>query len=198
MKLLVLRHPDRILAIWGEGPASKESLMQSPALGLSPFWMEAGKPPALVVGMITTAAREGRLVGEVDTSERSNSVAGVLMTIRSNRNVVYRCSYRVVWCPKYRWRVLAGEVGARLKELIPRLVAEKRGELDAFEVLADRVHVLVAPRFGVHRLVKHVKRVCSRLLRQEFAHLRSGFPSLWTNSNFVATTGGATLDVVRR
>jgi len=120
--------------------------------------------------------------------------------IRSNRNVVYRCSYHVVFCPKYRRRVLVGGVEARLKELIPQLVAEKRGELDAYEVLPDHVHLLVGvdPQFGVHRLIKHVKGVTSRRLREEFPALRSRLPSLWTNSYFVATTGGATLDVVKR
>jgi AAA domain (dynein-related subfamily) len=36
IKLLALRFPGRILAIWGDGPNSKEALMQSPALGLTP------------------------------------------------------------------------------------------------------------------------------------------------------------------
>ena len=120
--------------------------------------------------------------------------------IRSNRNVVYRCSYHVVFCPKYRRRVLVGPVERRLKELIPALVAEKRGELEAFEVLADHVHLLidVDPPFGVQRLVKHVKGVTSRCVREEFPRLRCGLPSLWNNSYFVATTGAATLDVVKR
>lgn len=116
--------------------------------------------------------------------------------IRSNRNLVYRCSYHVVFCPEYRRTVLVGGVEARLRELIPELVCEKRGEFDAFEILADRVRLLVGvgPQFGIHRLVKHVKGVSSRVLRREFPRL----PSLWRNSYLVATTGGATLDVVKR
>ncbi|MDQ2760877.1 MAG: IS200/IS605 family transposase [Actinomycetota bacterium] len=124
----------------------------------------------------------------------------VASAIRSNRNVVYRCSYHAVFCPKYRRRVLVGPVEQRLRELIPELVAQKRGELNAYEVMADHVHLLlgVAPQFGVHRLVKHVKGVTSRRLREEFPALRSRLPSLWTNSYFAAITGGATLDVVKR
>jgi hypothetical protein len=38
----------------------------------------------------------------------------------------------------------------------------------------------------------------SRLLRQEFPHLKSRMPTLWTNSYFVATTGGATLEVIKK
>jgi REP-associated tyrosine transposase len=124
----------------------------------------------------------------------------VSLAIRSNRNVLHRCSYHVVFCPKYRRKVLVGQVETRLKQLIPELVAAKRGELGAFEVMPDHVHLLVGvdPQFGIHRLIKHVKGVSSRILRSGVPGLRSRLPFLWTNSYFVATTGGATLDVVKR
>ncbi|MDR3598889.1 MAG: transposase, partial [Desulfosporosinus sp.] len=37
---------------------------------------------------------------------------------KSNNNIVYSCKYHVVWCPKYRRKVLVGKIEARLKELI--------------------------------------------------------------------------------
>lgn len=41
-----------------------------------------------------------------------------LMEYKSNQNVVYSCKYHVVWCPKYRRKVLVGGVDERLKEII--------------------------------------------------------------------------------
>jgi putative transposase len=66
--------------------------------------------------------------------------------------------------------------------------------------MPDHVHLLVVvdPQYGIHRLVKQIKARSSRLLRQEFPHLKSRIPTLWTNSYLVATTGGATLEVVKR
>lgn len=66
--------------------------------------------------------------------------------------------------------------------------------------MPDHVHPLVEvdPQFGIHKLVKAVKGRSSRVLRQEFPHLKSKLPTLWTNSCFVATVGGALLGVVRR
>ena len=66
--------------------------------------------------------------------------------------------------------------------------------------MPDHVHLLVVcdPQFGIHRLVKQIKGRSSRLLRQEFPTLRRRLPTLWTNSYFVATVGGATLEVVKR
>ena len=53
------------------------------------------------------------------------------------------------------------------------------------------------PRPSHPRLVRLMKGRSSRILRQEFPHLRR-LPSLWTNSWFCATVGGAPIDVVRR
>src|SRR5205814_1115290 len=65
--------------------------------------------------------------------------------------------------------------------------------LVAVEVMPGHVHLLVEvdPQFGVHKAVKAVKGGTSRVLREEFPSLRSRLPTLWTNSSFVATTGGA-------
>lgn len=68
------------------------------------------------------------------------------------------------------------------------------------EVMPDHVHVLIGvdPQFGVHRLVRMMKGRSSHHLRQEFRWLRSRIPTLWTNSYFVATVGGAPLQVIKQ
>jgi len=105
-----------------------------------------------------------------------------------------------VWCPKYRRRVLGGRIEERLKDLIREVVDEKGAWLVEMEVMPDHVHLLVEvdPQYGIHRLVKAIKGRSSRVLREEFPHLKSRLPTLWTNSYFVATVGGAPLAVVKR
>lgn len=68
------------------------------------------------------------------------------------------------------------------------------------EVMPDHVHLLVScdPQFGIHRLVKYIKGTSSRILRQEFPSLKRQLPSLWTNSYYIGTTGGVTLEVVKK
>lgn len=120
--------------------------------------------------------------------------------MRSNANITFQCAFHVVWCPKYRRRVLAGCIEARLKELIREVVADKGAWLVEMEVMPDHVHLLVEvdPQFGVHRLVKAIKGRSSRVLREEFPHLKSRLPTLWTNSYFVATVGGAPPAAIKR
>jgi putative transposase len=130
-------------------------------------------------------------------------------TYKSNRHILYSCKYHVVFCPKYRREVLVDGIDTRLKEIIQQ-VADDLGceiiELEVIPALAcgasvpDHVHILceVDPRFGVHKFVKRVKGLSSFLLRKQFPTLKSRLPTLWTNSYFISTVGGAPLAVIKQ
>ena len=120
--------------------------------------------------------------------------------IRSNNNITYRCTYHVVWCPKYRRPVITGDIDTRLQQIITEVCAERSAELIEMETMPDHVHLLIGidPQYGIHRLIRQIKGRSSRLLRDEFPTLRSRLPTLWTNSYFVATVGGAPLEIVKQ
>ena len=119
---------------------------------------------------------------------------------KSNNNIVYSCKYHVVWCPKYRRKVLTGKIEARLKELVQETCLELQCELIELEIMPDHVHLLVEvdPQFGIHTLVKNLKGKSSRILRKEFPVLTTKLPTLSTNSYFVSTVGGAPLEVIKQ
>jgi len=121
-------------------------------------------------------------------------------TYKSNNNVVYSCKYHVVWCPKYRKSVLIGSIAGRLKTIIRDVVSERKSEIIEMEIMPDHVHLLVEvdPQYGIHRLVKQIKGRSSKLLRSEFKALRTRIPTLWTNSYFVSTVGGAPFAVIKQ
>lgn len=122
------------------------------------------------------------------------------VSYKSNKNVVYACTYHVVFCPKYRRPVLVEGVDTRLKTIVREVCSETECEIAALEIMPDHVHLVVEvdPQFGIHRLIKALKGRSSRLLRKEFSHLKSRLPTLWTNSYFVATCGGAPLAVLKQ
>ena len=121
-------------------------------------------------------------------------------SFKSNRHVSYSCKYHVVFCPKYRRKVLVDGVDIRLKEIIYQVATEWSCEVMELEVMPDHVHILceVDPQFGVHKFVRRVKGRSSRLLRQEFPQLKSKLPTLWTNSYFVSTVGGAPMAILEQ
>ncbi len=118
---------------------------------------------------------------------------------KSNRNVFSTCHYHVVWCPKDRRKVLVQAIEARLEQIIGEVCQEQQAEIEELEVMSDHVHLLVSvdPQFGIHHLTKLIKGRSSCLLRQEFPVLKRKLPTLWTNSYFVTTTGGASLSVIK-
>ena len=121
------------------------------------------------------------------------------MKYKSNNNIVYSCKYHVVWCPKYRRKVLVDGVDSRLEELIIQICQEIQVDIIEMEIMPDHLHLLIEvdPQFGIHKAIKLIKGRTSRILRQEFPYLTTKLPTLWTNSYFVSTVGGATLSVIK-
>lgn len=119
---------------------------------------------------------------------------------KTNRNVSYSCKYQVVWCPKYRRKVLVESIADRLMQIIREGCDEHQAEVLSLEVMSDQVHLLVEvdPQFGIHRLVRLIKGRSSRVLRQEFPNLTTRLPTLWTNHYFVSTVGSAPLAVIKQ
>ena len=70
---------------------------------------------------------------------------------KSNHNIVYSCKYHIIWCPKYRRKVLVGEVEKRLKEIIIQVANELNVEIIEMETDKDHIHILadIDPSFGV-------------------------------------------------
>lgn len=119
---------------------------------------------------------------------------------KSNRNIVYSCKYHIIWCPKYRRKVLVGNVEKRLKEIVNEVALELNVEIIEMETDKDHIHILadIDPSFGVMEFVKKCKGRSSRILRDEFHHLKTKLPTLWTNSSFIATVGGAPLEIIKQ
>jgi len=119
---------------------------------------------------------------------------------KASNNVTDSCKYHIVYCPKYRRKVLTGEIAERLKAISTEVAAETGSEILELEVLPDHVHILaeVDPSFGAMKFVRLCKGRSSRILRQEFPTLKTRLPTLWTNSTFLSTVGGTPLSVVKQ
>lgn len=122
------------------------------------------------------------------------------MEYKSNNNVVYSCKYHVVWCPKYRRKVLTGKIEVRLKELLRQYAVEINVDIIEMEIMPDRVHLLIEvdPQYGAHKAIKFLKGKTSYVLRKEFIELTTKIPTLWTNSYFISTVGGAPLSAIKQ
>lgn len=118
----------------------------------------------------------------------------------SNHSIVYSCQYHVIFCPKYRRRVLNPPLDARLKALILEKQEIYGYRVMEMDVMPDHVHLLldVNPQIGIAKIVGQIKGYTAHMLRTEFPWLKKRLPSLWTRSKFVSSVGSVTLEVVKR
>ena len=95
---------------------------------------------------------------------------------------------------------MEGAVEKHLKLIIHQVAKERHAEIIELEVMPDHVHLLIEvdPQYGIHRMVKQIKGRSSRILRGKYKQLRSRIPTLWTNSYFVSTVGGAPLQIIKQ
>lgn len=109
----------------------------------------------------------------------------------TNNEIMYSCHYQVVWCPKYRRKVLVDKIKARLKEVIEKTCTEQNIGIIKMDIFPDHIilHLDVDPRVGIHKVVKLLKAESARVLRQEFSELKTKLPTLWSNSYLVSTFG---------
>ena len=116
-----------------------------------------------------------------------------------NAGAVFSLKYHVVWCPKYRRSVLTPPVDARLKQLIEEVALEHEFTVHTLEVMPDHVHLFVEcdPTRSVAEIVNRFKGATSRFLREEFPHLRSRLPTLWSRSYYAGTVGHVSEATVR-
>ncbi len=119
---------------------------------------------------------------------------------RKHAGSVYNLHFHLVWCPKYRKAVLVGPVAERLEALLREKAAALDVTLEGIEVMPDHVHLFVAsdPTHAPQYLANQFKGYTSHVLRQEFAHLRTQLPSLWSRSYYIGSAGHVSADTIRR
>jgi putative transposase len=97
----------------------------------------------------------------------------------------------LVWCPKYRRRILGGRVAARCGRLLEQVAAEHGWEIVSSEVMPDHVHLFVGvgPTDAPAQVVRAFKGRTARVLRAEFPDLCRFATVLWLPSYFAASVG---------
>ena len=123
-----------------------------------------------------------------------------MVDIISNRNCVYQTAYHVIWCPKYRRKVLAGNIKDRFLELISEKANELQVEIIEANIQPDHVHLFVRtqPIHSPQFVVGQLKGYSSRILRKEFSTLRTRIPTLWTRSYYVDSVGKLNEHAIRK
>ena len=117
------------------------------------------------------------------------------------RGYVYSIQYHLVWCTKYRHRILSDEIENKLKEIISEISKDNNFTIEEIETDLDHIHMLIdcSPQHYIPNIVKALKGVSARLLFKEHPELKSMLwgGHLWNPSYFVATVSENTEEQIR-
>ena len=107
----------------------------------------------------------------------------------------------LVWIPKYRRKILIGPVAVRVRDLIRQIAMEHDLEIVSGKVTRDHIHVLISqhPHQSVSKIVQWLKGTSSRVLLQEFAHLRKQYwgRHVWARGYLAVSSGTITDEMIQ-
>jgi putative transposase len=125
------------------------------------------------------------------------------MKARRGAHTVYRLAYHFVWIPRYRRKVLGGEVGEYLEDLIHEICGTRDWEIEALTVSVDHVHLFVScpPRDAPTQVMNVIKSIKARELYAEFPRLERSHwgGKLWATGYYVGSAGEhVTSELIKR
>lgn len=124
------------------------------------------------------------------------------MKLDSNNHSVFSLNYHLVLVIKYRKQVLNDDISNRLKEIFEYISPNYNVNLEEWEHDKDHVHVLFKahPNSELSKFINSYKSASSRLIKKEFPTIKQKLwkEYFWSRSYCLITTGGATIDVVRK
>ena len=122
--------------------------------------------------------------------------------VHTGRGYVYSIQYHIVWCIKYRHKIIQGDIENRLKEIIYKIAEDNNFKIEEMETMPDHIHLLIecSPQHYIPDIMKALKGVSARLLMKEYRIIlkkKLWGGHMWNPSYFVATVSENTEEQIR-
>jgi putative transposase len=125
-----------------------------------------------------------------------------MANVYHGRGYVYSIQYHIVWCVKYRHKILTIKIENKLKEILNKIAEDNKFKILLINGDLDHIHLLIecSPQHYIPNIIKALKGVSARLLMKEFGYtlkkkLWGGH--LWNPSYFIATVSENTEKQIR-
>ena len=124
------------------------------------------------------------------------------MNYKHGAHSIYDLKYHVVFCTKYRYRILTGIVGDRTRDLIREICRGNYVDIISGSMSPDHVHLLLSipPTQSLSKIMQYIKGKTGRKLLAEFDHLKKRYwgQHLWARGYFAVTVGNVNSEEVQR
>jgi len=123
------------------------------------------------------------------------------MEYHKGSHTVYDLRFHLVWCTKYRYKVLTGDIAVRARDCLREIAGSLEIGILSGKVGKDHVHMYVSlpPNVSVAKAVMHLKGKASRKLQMEYTELRKRYwgQHLWARGYFASSIGEINDSVIR-
>ena len=118
----------------------------------------------------------------------------------TSNKAVFNLGYHLIWCTKYRRKVISTLIELRLKQLLLEKAKELSLTIESMAIMPDHVHVFINsnPIDSPHFIVQQLKGYTSNILRKEFIELKSKLPTLWTRSYYTESVGHLSEEIIKK
>ena len=124
-----------------------------------------------------------------------------MANVYHGRGYVYSIQYHIVWCVKYRHKVLNSKIESKLLEILNKIAEDNNFNILEINGDLDHIHLLIecSPQHYIPNILKALKGVSARLLMKEFPSIKSKLwgGHLWNPSYFIATVSENTEEQIR-
>jgi len=108
-------------------------------------------------------------------------------------HTTWECKYHLVWIPKYRKKIIYGQLRKYLGEILKKLALQRESEIIEGHLMGDHVHILISipPKYSVSQVVGYIKGKSAIHIARTYAGRRHNFvgQSFWARGYFVSTVG---------
>jgi len=127
-------------------------------------------------------------------------IANKTKEYHKTEHLVYSCQYHVIFCPKYRRKILKDGLDVFVKETFNKIADRYNFSIVEMEIMPDHVHLLIDcnPRYGIINCVRALKRYSTPVMREHDPSLNTRMPTIWTRSAFISSVGSVSLETVKK
>lgn len=124
------------------------------------------------------------------------------MEYKSSSHNKHLLNYHVVWCTKFRYKVLNNNIQLHLKQLITRICVKYEYEILEIEIMEEHTHLFLSlkPKIPVSEAVRTIKSITTKNIFSSFPALKKFYSrcgSLWSPGYFVTSVGNASNETIR-
>ena len=116
-----------------------------------------------------------------------------MRSVNSLNHTRWECKYHIVFIPKFRKKVLFGEIRRELGEVFRRLARQKESLIEAGHLLPDHVHMMISipPKYAVSQVVGFIKGKSAIHIARQYSGRRRNYVGqhFWARGYFASTVG---------